>query len=81
MKIRITAGAGIGQVIDAVPAYARARIAGGTAVAVDPSDDLKRNVGPGPPETAAPETAALDPATDRAVAPAQHPPKRKPAKR
>lgn len=71
MKIRITAGRGVGTVIDAIPAVANAMIAGGTAVAIDPSDDLKRNVGPG-----APETTALDPG-ERAISPAQNPPKRK----
>jgi len=35
MLVRITAGIGVGQVVDLVPAVAQARIAGGTAVAVE----------------------------------------------
>lgn len=34
MLVRITAGIGVGQIVDMVPAVAKARIAGGTAVEV-----------------------------------------------
>ncbi len=35
MLVRITAGIGVGQIVDLVPAVAQARIAGGTAVAFE----------------------------------------------
>jgi hypothetical protein len=67
MLILITAGRGVGHEIDAVPAYALARINGGTAVAIGARRDV--------------ETTAIDPANERAVAREQDPPKRKPVRR
>lgn len=55
MLVRITAGPGVGQVLDLIPAVARARIAGGTAELVE--NEPKR------------ETAALDPAAGRGAKP------------
>jgi hypothetical protein len=53
MLVRITGGPGVGQVIDLIPAVAKARITGGTAVLVE---DV-------------PETAALNPAATRGAQP------------
>ena len=61
MLIRITKGPGLGQVIDAVPNVARARLAGGTA-------ELFK------PPIAAAETAMAEPRQHRAVTDAQNPP-------
>jgi hypothetical protein len=53
MKVRITAGRGVGQIVDLIPAVAKARIAGGTAVAIEEER----------------ETAALEPRSARGAAP------------
>jgi hypothetical protein len=66
MLIRITKGPGRGQVIDTVPAVARARLAGGTAELYKPhAAELH-------PSSA--ETAMAEPRQHRAVTDAQNPP-------
>jgi hypothetical protein len=59
MFIRVIAGPGLGQVIDAIPAVARAWIAGGTAVLVETEKRI--------------ETAMLEPRSSTAVTAAQNP--------
>jgi hypothetical protein len=69
---RIIAGPGFGQMIDAHCAAARTRLGLGTAELFD--TELGRAVIPGRQGA---ETTALEPARERAVTAAQHPPKRK----